>query len=63
MSATLDALEVNAKALIVLTNKIIAENAQLQRENKKLNDQLDDALDEVHKLQIILRELRGEVLP
>ena len=57
MSTTLDALEKNAKALLDLTNAIVGENAQLVRENRKLHDQLDDALDALAELRSRVNEL------
>lgn len=59
MSASLDSLEASARLLIASVEKLKADHDRLERENKKLTDQLGDALDEVFRLQ---RELQAKAV-
>ena len=52
---TMDKLEASARLLCETAEKIQTENVRLERENKKLADQLQDALDEVFRLQRIVQ--------
>lgn len=51
MSPLEKALEENAQQFLRLARSVLTENAELHRENRRLADQLDDALDEVHALR------------
>lgn len=53
---TLTMLEQSARALCATAEKIRQENTKLTRENKKLADQLDDALDRVFELEQALKK-------
>jgi hypothetical protein len=58
---TLDVLERDAKRLIELAGSIVGENAKLERDFKKVSDQLNDALDEIYALKVTIRE-RDEII-
>jgi FtsZ-binding cell division protein ZapB len=58
-AASLDRLEESVRLIVDTASRIHVENVKLERENKKLVDQLDDALDEIHTLRRQIGALQG----